>query len=218
METKLTSKNLLDELKKPAFKSIFQEFTERSFPRNSLIFTPDHPENLVFIVKKGKVRVYLAFEDKDFSLAILEKGDIYSTHTRAYVSAFEDTQLLTVPTQKFYQLMMSVPVFSETIIKVLGQLLKQSFSIIDNLVFKDVSQRLVEFLLHEAGKHGRQSAEGISVKIDLTMEQLAAIVGSSRQTVSTIINQMLRAGVLAKSDRKEFLIHNPEILKEFPHA
>jgi len=64
------------------------------------------------VVKKGRVRVSLAFEDKDFSLAILEKGDIYSTHTRSYVMALEDVELLIMPTAKFHQFMISFPVFS----------------------------------------------------------------------------------------------------------
>lgn len=215
MKTRLSTKNLLLELEKPEYQAVLAEFSESRFAKNTLISAPDHGEDSVFIVKEGKLRVYLAFEDKNFSLAILEKGDIYSTHTRAYVLTLEDAELLVMPTAKFHRLMTAYPVFSKTVISILGELLQQTFSIVGSLVFKDVTQRIAEFLLHEARRHGRPSGKGIAVTIDLTVEQLAAVVGSSRQTTSTIINQMLKTGILHKSGRKKYLIPNLDALKEF---
>lgn len=218
MKTDLFSIDLIKELQKTEYGAVREEFAEMSFLRNRLIFQPDDHADLVFIVKKGRVRVYLAFEDKEFSLAILKKGDIYSTHTRAFVSTLEDTELLAMPTSKFHRFMLAHPVFSRTVMGIFGELLKQSFSIIGSLVFKDVTQRLVEFLLHEAKNHGRQEEGGISVAVDLTMEQLAAVVGSSRQTVSTIINEMVKGGVMVKRGRGEFLLPRLELLQDFPHG
>ncbi|RUM36916.1 MAG: Crp/Fnr family transcriptional regulator, partial [Desulfobulbus sp.] len=63
---------------------------------------------------------------------------------------------------------------------------------------------------------GRQTEEGILLSLDLTMEQLAAIIGSSRQTVSTIINGMQRAGVICKVGRGVYRIPNLDLLKNFP--
>jgi CRP-like cAMP-binding protein len=218
MKTDLFSTDLIKELQKPEYGGVRAEFTEMVFPRNVLIFQADDHADLVFIVKKGRVRVYLAFEDKEFSLAILKQGDIYSTHTRAFVSTLDDTVLLAMPTAKFHRFMTAHPVFSRTVTGVLGELLKQSFSIIDSLVFKDVTQRLVEFLLYEARSHGCPEEGGIRLAVDLTMEQLAAVVGSSRQTVSTLINEMVKAGVVVKRGRGEFLLPKLELLKDFPHG
>ncbi|MDH5298002.1 MAG: Crp/Fnr family transcriptional regulator [Desulfobulbaceae bacterium] len=218
MKTDLFSVDLIKELQKSEYGAVREEFTEIAFPRNVLIFQSADPADLVFIVKKGRVRVYLAFEDKEFSLAILKKGDIYSTHTRAFVATLDDTVLLTMPTVKFHRFMTFHPIFSRTVMGIFGELLKQSFSIIASLVFKDVTQRLVEFLLHEARSHGRSVDGGISLVVDLTMEQLAAVVGASRQTVSTIINEMVKAGVIVKPGRGEFLLPKLELLQAFPQG
>ncbi|HIJ90151.1 MAG: Crp/Fnr family transcriptional regulator [Desulfobulbaceae bacterium] len=218
MKTDLFSIDLIKELQKPEYGAVREEFTEMTFLRNVLIFQADDRADLVFIVKKGRVRVYLAFEDKEFSLAILKKGDIYSTHTRAFVATLEDTVLLAMPTAKFHRFMLSHPVFSRTVMGIFGELLQQSFSIIASLVFKDVTQRLVDFLLHEARNHGRAEKGGICLAVDLTMEQLAAVVGSSRQTVSTIVNEMVKSGVIAKRGRGEFFLPKLELLQDFPHA
>jgi len=218
MKTNLSAPDLIKELDKPEHRAVRKEFSEMVFPRNALMFAPGHDADFVFIVKKGRVRVYLAFEDKEFSLAILKRGDIYTTHTRAYVTAFDDCAVLAMPTAGFYRYMTGFPVFSRTVMGVLGELLRQSFSIIESLVFKDVSQRLVEFLLYEARAHGKQETGGVMVRVDLTMEQLAAVVGSSRQTVSTAVNDMIKGGALVKKSRQEYLVPNIEVLKNFPHC
>ncbi|MDH4317954.1 MAG: Crp/Fnr family transcriptional regulator [Desulfobulbaceae bacterium] len=218
MKTRFSKTNLLHELRKPENSFILEQFKDRHFAKNALIFGPGHEENLVFIVKQGKVRIYLSYEDKEFSLAFLGPGDLYSTHTRTFQTALEDTVLLVMPVSRFHTLMTTHHVFFQTILGTLGELLKQSFSIIESLIFKDVTQRIVEFLLYELNHHGRKGENGITLELDLTTEQLASVVGASRQTVSTIVNDLIRSGVVNKINRKTYLVPNPDILKEFPHC
>ncbi|WP_457575490.1 Crp/Fnr family transcriptional regulator [Desulfomarina sp.] len=206
MKTKLSSINLLEELTKPENKEFSAEFTDVSYAENNLVFSPGHENNLVFIVKKGRLRLYLAVEDKDFSLAILEPGDIYVTHTRAHVQTLEPSVLMIMPTRRLHRYMTTYPALSKTIISILGEMLKQSFSIIDSLVFKDIKQRIVDFFIHEAEKNGTVEADGVVVRIELTTAQLAAIVGASRQTVSTLVNAMLKDGLLVKTGKSVYRI------------
>lgn len=216
MKKKVSSFNLLDELQDPKYDELRSEFTPIKYSKGQLVYSPDQLDDQVFVIERGKVRIYLAMEDKEFSLAILEPGDIYTTHTRANVAAVENVTLLTMPTMQFHQRMAAYPALSRTVVSILGELLKQAFSIIDNLVFKDIASRLVDFFLHEAENNGKPTNEGTIINIELTMEQLAAIVGSSRQTVSTIVNSMQRSGVLLKKERGVFLIPNQHVLKDFP--
>ncbi len=216
MKTKISTINLLDELKDPKYQQLCNDFTTVKYSKGQLIYAPGQDRDLVLVIKEGKLRVYLAMEDKEFSLALLEPGDLYTSHTRAHVSAVEDVTLLTMPTGQFHRYMVTFPALSRTIVSILGELLKQSFSIIDNLVFKDISSRLTDFFLHEAKHNGQPTNEGTILKMDLTMEQLAAIIGSSRQTVSTIINAMQRAEVLQKKARGVFLIPNLDLIRNFP--
>ncbi|HIJ78565.1 MAG: Crp/Fnr family transcriptional regulator [Desulfobulbaceae bacterium] len=213
MKTRLTSINLLDELAQPEFAELFAELIPRSYPKSSLIYAPGHDRDLVFIVRQGRVRIYLSLEDKEFSLATLEPGDIYTTHTRAHAMAMDNVELLVMPTEKFFHYILKHPALSRTIMSILGDLLKQSFSIIDSLVFKDICQRLTDFFVYEALQNGQAGQAGIRLNLDLTMEQLAAVVGSSRQTVSTIVNDMQHAKVLLKEGRGVYLVPNIEMLK-----
>ncbi len=215
LKTKLSPINLLTEINKPENRDFLTEFTAIKYQKNSLIYSPGHERDLVFIVKKGRLRLYLAVEDKDFSLAILEPGDIYATHTRAHVETLEDVTLMTMPTNKLHLYMATHPALSRTIIRILGEMLKQSFSIIDSLVFKDIKQRLVDFFLYEASHNGIQDAAAITIKLDISTTQLAAIIGSSRQTVSTIVSGMLKDGVLEKKERTVYHIPNIDLLRNY---
>lgn len=218
MKTKLSSINLLTELGKAENRSLLVEFTDIHYIKKSLIFSPGHEQDLIFVVKKGRLRLYLAVEDKDFSLAILEPGDIYATHTRAHVETLEDVTLMVMPTAKLHSYMATHPALSKTVIRILGEMLKQSFSIIDSLVFKDIKQRLTDFFLYEAEHNGRKGQRGVTVKLDLTTTQLAAIIGSSRQTVSTIVSAMLKEGVLEKEHRSIYIIPNVDLLRNYAHT
>lgn len=76
------------------------EFTTKRYPKNTSLFAPGHEEDLVFIIKSGRVQVYLAVDDKEFSLVILGPGDIYASHTKAHVKSMDDVSLLNEHTQK----------------------------------------------------------------------------------------------------------------------
>lgn len=215
MKTKFSSINLLSEFSKPENKEFLAEFTDSTYAKNNLVYAPGHEDDHVFIVKKGRLRLYLAVEDKDFSLAILEPGDIYVTHTRAHVETLEDVTIMVMPTKKLHAYMTTHPALSWTIISILGKLLKQSFSIIDSLVFKDIKQRLADFFIYEASHNGTRDTEGTLVHLDLTTTQLAAILGASRQTVSTILSTMLKDGILEKKYPKAYLIPNMDLLRNY---
>ena len=209
-----TGVDILAVLKQPGLEELAQCFQSRAFPKKVEIFPPNHHEDLIFIVAKGRARLFLAYEDKEFALAILERGDVYSTHTRAHVSALEDTTLLCAPTPLVRRHMLRLPEFTGTMVRVLGEVLRHSFSIIDDLAFRDVQTRLVRFLRFVVSQSGiSQPGGGILVKVGLTTEQLASLLGTTRQTLSTMLNTLERAGLLELRGKGVFFIPDLEALK-----
>lgn len=210
---KFTGINLLDELEREEMAHLRSVFRERRFGKGAVIYTPDEAEDLVFIIAEGRVRVYLAYADKEFTVGILGPGDLYSTHAECYVQAFEETRLLTTDVQSVKRCMAEVPLFTRTMVRVLGQILKNSFSIIGGLVFKDIQKRLADYLLAEARQSGVPEGGGLVVRLDLTAEQLARLMGATRQTISTLINDMIREGLVERRSRGEFFIPDPQALE-----
>jgi CRP-like cAMP-binding protein len=95
-------------------------------------------------------------------------------------------------------------------VRILGNMLKSTFGIIDGLVFGDASTRLADFLLSVAkDEEGKRLA-----RLGMTGEQLAQHIGSTRQTVSTLLNDMVRSGILLRVKRGVFEIVDESRLEE----
>lgn len=211
---KFLEENLLDHLKRPEFTDLYASLLKRTYPKGSFLSHPEDGEDHVFIVEKGRARVFLGYEDKEFNIGILSKGDIYSTHTRAFVQSLEDIEILTTDITTFRQKMLDDLEVSKAMIRILGSMLKNSFTLIEDLVFKDVNSRLIGLLANEAKKHGQSGEKGgVTVQIDLSVEQIALLVGSTRQTVSTFLNKLSREGLIKRLERGKFFIPDPAALE-----
>ncbi len=184
------------------------QFTECKFAKRQLLFIPYHKENLIFLVKQGRLRVYLALSGREISLAILGPGDVYSTHTRAHVEALEDTTILTCPTD----VLLGPPNPQSALIAALmgsvGRLMTGAISTIENLYFNCADKRVAVYFYEQAARFGQEVKEGVYVKIGLTVDNIAKIVGSSRQTVSTLLSAMEKDGIIKKINRGEYIIRD----------
>ena len=193
---RLTEADLLAELDKPEFAAVRRLFVSRRYPKGRLVFSPRERQNSLFIVAGGRARVYLAYKDKEFTMAILDAGDVYATHTRAHVEALDDLELLVADLAAVRRYLTTMPALATAMVKVLGDLLSHAFSVIDGLAFHDVRRRLLQFLLYEARQAPAGDDAARCFAHGLSTEQLATIVGSSRQTVSSLLNGLERDGVI----------------------
>ena len=212
---KFSGINLLDELAKPEMSEFCKAFNERSYRKGNIIFTPDTTDNLVFIIAKGRVRIYLAYGDKEFTVGILDPGDLYATHADCYIQAFDDTTLLLADVRSVKTVMTTVPLFTRTMVRVLGHILRNSFSIIGDLAFKDIRDRLLGYIFMEAESRGTPMNNGsVELRFDLTIEQLALLMGATRQTVSTLLNSMEREGLIKKTGRGQYCVSDMDRMKQ----
>lgn len=193
---RLTDTDLLKELAKPEFAEVRQAFATRTYPKGRQVFGPREPRDRLFIVVRGRARVYLAYRDKEFTMAILDAGDVYTTHTRAFVEALDDLELLVADIAAVRRFLVSVPALTTSMVRVLGDLLAHAFTVIDSLAFHDVRNRLIQFLLYEVGQVRPGGEATLCFAHGLNIEQLATIVGSSRQTVSSLLNTLEREGLI----------------------
>lgn len=207
-------KNLLEHLQGREFEQLRTSFRSRTYAKGAFVCTPDSEENRIFIVESGRARVYLGYEEKEFNLAILSAGDIYATHTGTFVQALEPLELLVTDVATFLQHLASDAEVNKGMIRVLGNILQSSFSIIDGLVFKDTSCRLLHLLLNEAKRENVQDDGSVILKIELSVEQIGHLIGASRQTVSTQLNKLIKNEVLKKGERGSFIVPDVDLLVE----
>ena len=212
----------------PAWATL-SAFHERRYVRQAIIFAPQYEDdlaeqephnpqedNFVFIVKSGLVRIYLSYGDREFTIAFLKPGDLYVSHSNAFVQVLEDAVLLLLDTPTFNRCMMTIPEFTVPIVRVLGGMLKSCFSIIDGLALRDVTVRLARLLIDLAHENDEKSQERL-IRLPLSGEMLAQTLGTSRQTISTLLTDFTRLGILQKEQRGLYRILDENRLRELLH-
>lgn len=195
---RLSQINIVNLLDTPGYEAIQTHFFKKKVVKNEMICRPGDDTNKVFIVTSGRLRVFLSYDDKEFTLAFLEPGDIFSTHTRAFVQAIEASSIMTTGVKKFQKDVGEHPEFALTMVKVLGEVLQNSFNIIEGLVFMDSRMRLIEFLIQAAEDKGSKVGRGMTIELGLNVEDISRLVGTSRQTISVMLNRLTRDGYISR--------------------
>lgn len=190
-------------------------FTRRPVERGCLLATPAGARDQVFIVESGRLRVYLAGENRELSLSFLGPGDIYTTHTPTYVEAVADSVLQVIDTAAFARRLASDPAVTPVMMRVLGRLLANAVHLIEDLAFREVPARLARFLLGLAERRGQPTDDGWLIPLDLGTEDIASLLGSTRQTVSSLLNQWERDGLLQRHGRRSLRVRSLKALAEY---
>lgn len=107
--------------------------------------------------------------------------------------------LCTFTMDEFEKLMHKHPSLALSFSKKMGEKLRKLEHRYANLVFKDVKARLKDFLVDWANKEGKPLDDGLVIKNYLTHNEIASLISSSRQTVTTLINELKEEGVIVYS-------------------
>ncbi|MBS97899.1 MAG: Crp/Fnr family transcriptional regulator [Oceanospirillaceae bacterium] len=181
--------------------------TQRSYPASSMIARPGEPDNRVFILVTGRARISLLGGAKEQTLGYLEQGGLFVTHTPTWVEAIEPTTVLSWPMADLRGLISRQPDVAMIALREIGQIMSAALELIEDLAFRSVEGRLARFLIRESS--GRK--DGTILLVEST-ERLATRLGTSRQTLSTLINRMQRERLIEKAGRQCMRIIDPDRL------
>ena len=192
---------------------------ELELPRHHIIFAPGMPSTSIYFIEKGRVRLTkLSPDGRTVILALLGSGDLIgeaaweSAEHDSYGETLEETRLYQLSRDSFESLVRQNPEFGLRLIQVIGFRLKQAQARIEDLVFRQVPSRVARLLVNLAENHGRVTPNGIRVEFPLTHQEIADMVGSSRVTVTQVLNKF-RTSQWIGIESKRVTIHNMEALE-----
>lgn len=194
------------------YQSYFQEYV---FDRKETILFPGKFDRSILLVVEGTVRIYLSYpHGKEFTLTILQPGDVYSGHTRAFGQALDKVRLITIPTELFKEILSNVPELVFNLVAVLGDALKGSMDVIEGLVFEEAGMRFTSLLADWSRSFGVATEDGIVIDLNLTREEVATMIGTSRQTLATIIKELSSKNLIQLAPKK-IIIKNLNSLSNY---
>ncbi len=192
-------------------------FNRRELAKGYLLSGPNCATNQVFIVRSGRLKVYISGGNRELSLGFLECGDIYTTHTPTYVQAVAPSSIWVADTRLFAQKLINEPAITPVMMRVLGRLLSDAVTLVEDLAFREVPARLARFFIGLAERRGQIVDEGWLIPLDLGMQDIAELLGATRQTISALINQWERDGLILRRGRRAYLIPSLDALGQlFP--
>lgn len=206
--------DLLDFLHKPDKKQLFDRFSKIKYREGATICSDESEKDGVFFVLSGMLRVYLSYEGKEFSLFFLNPGDIFATHSDAILEARQDTEILFITRGEFRQIVIQVPEIALGCITLVGRFFGDIMETLQAVAFRDVRYRVAGLLLDLAEKKGKASERGVIVEMNFNIEEISTIVCATRQSTSSILNELFRKGAVERVDRTHLLIRQIDLLRD----
>jgi CRP/FNR family cyclic AMP-dependent transcriptional regulator len=178
---------------------------EREYPKNSVILFEDDPGDALYVVRAGQVKVVLIGEDgREVILSVLTDGDFFGEMSliddeprSAHVIAMKDSQLLVLRREDFQAQLEVQPKIALKLLRVLVQRLRRADEKIGGLVLLDVNGRVARLLLDLADEGG-----GPKITRRLTHHTIAQMIGSSRETVSRAMRDLVARGLIEVTRRE----------------
>ncbi|MCY0967418.1 Crp/Fnr family transcriptional regulator [Parathalassolituus penaei] len=182
---------------------------QRFFDAGEVISRPDSGDNRLFRLQTGSARIFLTGEQRELTLGCLNPGCVYVTHTRAWVAALESCSTISWPLDQLTRLITDSPELAVQALREVGLMLHQAINLIEDLAFRSVESRLARYLLLELDNQG-----GHLLRLPGNTGLLASLLGTSRQTLSTVINRLIRDGLLERPDRHHLLVLDSRLLQQ----
>ncbi len=184
--------------------------------RGQRIMAPDDPPDRIHIIKKGRVRVYRSTADgKQLTLDIHEKGTILGDMgllgqdrlPEAYAEAIDDGVICTITPDELHKLIQRYPIIGINIIRHLSGRLHDAERELEAMAYQRVDQRLAHKLLDLAQRFGVSTARGTLIQARLTQQELAEMVGTTRETLAHTLADLRRRGLL-DTDHHQVIIRD----------
>lgn len=193
---------------------IGQQLHERTCVRGETIIAPYLSSDRIYLVKAGTVRIYrLSREGRELTMAILRPGQLFGTSALAgvgeqatFAEALEDGYICEAKADEFLRTVSSYPLLAAKLLILLaGQVLRLEQQV-EQLAFQEVRARLAQVLLQLAEDNGGH------LPPRLTHEELAKLVGTTRETITKTLGQFVEQGAVEVGYRRIAIV-NAEVLR-----
>jgi CRP-like cAMP-binding protein len=210
--------NILCPHKVPAMRDRHHFHT---YSKDDFIYFEEQPSDTIYLVVEGRVKIgsYTA-EGREITKAILSAGELFGElalmgeeRHSDYAQAMDaDTRICPMGIDDLKELMAQNKNLSLKIYKLIGMRIKKLERQVESLVFKDSRTRVVEFLRDWAIERGKKVGYETMMKNYLTHKDIASLTGTSRQTVTTILNELKEKNII-NFDRRRILIRDMNTLR-----
>ena len=212
---------LFEALDEDGAMALRSRMTDVELSRGERLFAEGDEGDRLYVVLDGKMKLTRAAADgRENQISVIGPGEMFGELSlfdprprTSSASAVTDATLAALAHDTLRAWLLERPDVSMHMLQALARRLRRANDVVADLVFTDVPGRVAKNLLDLAARFGEQERDGLHVHHDLTQEELAQLVGASRETVNKALADFAARGWLQISARS-VLILDPERLRK----
>jgi CRP-like cAMP-binding protein len=184
----------------------------RTFRRGEPIYLPADASDAAMVLAEGRVKIgALTSDGKQTILAFIEPGELFGElealdggPREEFAEAAEKSTVVLMPAEALRRLIEADPTLALSVTKLIGLRRRRIERRLKSLLFRSNRQRLVSLLLELADQYGQPSDEppGIRLGIKLSHQDMASVIGSTRETVTVVLGELQSEGLVNIGRRK----------------
>ena len=211
----------LAELSAAESDDLRRQSVQREYAAGDMIFTPALHPHSVYLLEHGLVRIYRASSTgAETTFGYVIPGEVFgelavfSTGPReSYARAVRRSLVWRLRSAAIREVLASHPGIVMAVTKQVGSRLKRIESRVEHLVFRSVPSRVAGILLELAEDFGRREDHGTLIDLAISQEELATLIGASRQTVNASLRELERDRVVRRDGRRLVLLDDRALQK-----
>jgi CRP/FNR family transcriptional regulator len=214
--------NLLDGMEEKDLKFIDSKSRMKQFKKGETIYFSHSDVQQIFFLKKGKVKLYKTdVSGKEIVFAILKDRECFGSLSplevptiNEFAEAMEDTMVCVIDKNIFFSYIEDKPTIVLRLNKLLSLKIYELEMMLEELTFKTVLERAVSLFVKLNAKFGIQFNGYKMININLTHNDIAAMIGSTRESTTVALNTLKHQGLI-DSRKKKIIIKDLSKLEKF---
>ena len=217
----LKNTQLFEDLSEGELEELSRITPYKRFQAGEIIYHMEDPADALYFIREGMVKISMYFPNgKEMILGLLGQYDIFgelllleSERRPNQAEAVLDTTLIVMPESDFQRLLAQQPRIAMKFIQVMSTNLWKAESRFAEVGAFDAPGRLANLLLRLAKDFGVDGERGTVIDLTLTQQDLAKMIGATRETVSHCLARLLEYGAVRR--RRAPITVNPDKLQQF---
>lgn len=191
--------NLLQGMDESSMEMMDQNSKMKKSSKREIIYFPEERSDTIYMLKEGKVKISRVSKDgKKMTLHLIGPGEIFGESAilgqekrENIAEVVEDAVICSINRTMFQEMLANNPKMNLSINKFIGLRIRKIQAHVEDLVFKDAKERVVAFLERYTKTFGKKMIDGWMVRPFLTHQEIADLTATSRQTVNSILNDLV---------------------------
>ncbi|MFM8514971.1 MAG: Crp/Fnr family transcriptional regulator [Actinomycetota bacterium] len=214
MDEVLSASPLFAALDDEGARALRETLVEKHVLKGQILFEEGEPGDRLYVILDGKVKLGHSSPDgRESLMAVLGPGEMFGELSlfdpgkrAATATALTDASVLELSNEQLMPWLAGRPEVAAALLQALARRIRRTNEAMADLVFSDVPGRVAKALMDLGEKFGTVTPEGLLVTHDMTQEEIAQLVGASRETVNKALADFTQRGWIRLESRQVVIL------------